>query len=326
MGLSGMPFVGDDIGGYIGNTSKELFSRWMQVGMFAPYARNHKEAFANANEPWSYGEEAEAISKEFVGFRYRLLPYLYSKFYEASQTGMPIMRSLCIENPFDDKVYDNLFQYQFLCGDAILVIPVTSQEKSKKIYLPQGAWYNIYTDEQLTGNQVLTMECPVYQIPVFIKASSVIPMQSLTQTTKQRPSDTLFVHIYFGTEKNIFEYYEDDGNSMEYQNGAYYRRNIEYDPVSEEIRFSKPQGTYTSTFTSIQCIFHDFPFNLQNVKANGQSPATAILSDKILDGLRYLEDIYDPAYFRTLRKSEKNPDLKTVTFKNANEAIVVNLK
>ena len=85
LGLSGLSFVGDDIGGYIGNTSKELFIRWMEVGIFAPYARNHKEAFAPANEPWSYGEEAEAIAREFIGFRYRLLPYLYSKFHESSR-------------------------------------------------------------------------------------------------------------------------------------------------------------------------------------------------------------------------------------------------
>jgi alpha-glucosidase len=324
MGLSGMPFVGDDIGGYIGNTSKELFSRWMQVGMFAPYARNHKEAFANANEPWSYGEEAEAISKEFIGFRYRLLPYLYSKFYEASETGMPIARSLSIDNPFDDKVYDNLFQYQFLCGDAILVIPVTSLEKSKKIYLPQGAWYNLYTDELLSGNQVLTMECPVYQIPVFIKASSVIPMQSLTQTTKQRPSDTLFIHIYFGTEKNTFEYFEDDGNTFEYQKGASYKRNIEYDPVSEEIRFSKPQGTYTSSFNNIQCILHGFNSQITKVTVNDQPVLLKNESIRLLDGLRYLEDIYDPTYFRNLRKEEKITLQQTITFTNTAEDIKIN--
>ncbi|MBK7030174.1 MAG: hypothetical protein IPH45_13635 [Bacteroidales bacterium] len=127
MGLSGIPFVGDDIGGYIGPTSKELFTRWIQVGIFAPYARNHKESYALANEPWSYGEEAEGISREFIGFRYRLLPYLYSKFYETSTTGIPIARSLCINSPFDDKVYDPLYQYQFLCGNALLVVPVTSR-------------------------------------------------------------------------------------------------------------------------------------------------------------------------------------------------------
>jgi len=323
MGLSGLSFVGDDIGGYIGNTSKELFTRWMQVGMFAPYARNHKEAYANANEPWSYGEEAEAISKEVIGFRYKLMPYLYSKFYEASQTGMPIARSLSINDPFDDNVYHNMYQYQFLCGDAILIIPVTSQEKIKKFYLPKGNWYNLYSDELTKGNQEITTECPVYEIPLYIKASSVIPMQSLVQTTKQKPSDTLFVHIYYGNESNTFEYYEDDGSTLEYQIGKYYKRSIVFNPENKQILFSRSQGMFNSNFTTIQCILHGFSAEIRTIRVNDQQVSAKNESKKILDGLRYLEDIYDPTYFRNLRKAEKITFQKTITFSNANEEIVV---
>jgi alpha-glucosidase len=323
LGLSGLPFVGDDIGGYIGNTSKELFARWMQVGMFAPYARNHKEAFANANEPWSYGEEAEAISREFIGFRYRLLPYLYSLFYEASQTGMPVARSLCITNPFDEKVYDDIYQFQFTCGDALLVVPVTSSEKIKKFYLPEGNWYNLYSDGLIAGNQELTEEVAVYQIPVYVKASSIIPMQSLVQTTKQKPTDTLFVHIYYGKENNTFVYYEDDGSTLDYQDGKYSRRSIAYSPEKSQILFSKPQGTYTSTFKNIQCIFHGFPDELNSVKVNGNPVLNTKTSVKLLDGLRFLEDIYDPTYFSNLRKAENKGVQYTITFTDKNEDILV---
>jgi alpha-glucosidase len=284
LGLSGLAFVGDDIGGYIGNTSKELFARWMQVGMFAPYARNHKEAFANANEPWSYGEEAEAISKEFIGFRYRLMPYLYSVFYQASQTGMPVARSLCITNPFDEKVYDNIYQYQFTCGDALMVVPVTSKEKIKKFYLPEGYWYNLYSDELTKGNQELTEECPVFQIPVYVKASSIIPMQSLVQTTKQKPSDTLFIHIYYGNKSNTFVYYEDDGSTLDYKEGKYFKRSIEFSPDDRQLLFSKSQGTYISTFKNIQCILHGFPEGISSVKVNGQHGPITKTSVKLLDG------------------------------------------
>jgi alpha-glucosidase len=323
LGLSGLPFVGDDIGGYIGNTSKELFARWMQVGMFAPYARNHKEAFANANEPWSYGEEAEAISKEFIGFRYRLMPYLYSLFYEASQTGMPVARSLCITNPFDEKVYDDIYQYQFTCGDALLVVPVTSKEKIKKFYLPEGFWYNLYSDGFVNGNQELTEEVPVYQIPVYVKASSILPMQSLVQTTKQKPSDTLFVHIYYGNKNNTFVYYEDDGNTMEYREGKYFKRIIEFSPDNSHILFSKPQGTYTSIYKNIQCILHGFPEGISSVTVNGKPGSITKTSVKLLDGLRFLEDIYDVTYFRSLRKAEKTGIQFIVTFSNEYEEILV---
>jgi len=323
MGLSGIPFVGDDIGGYIGNTPKDLFIRWIEVGMFAPFARNHKEAFASTNEPWSYGEEAEAIAKEFIGFRYRLLPYLYSKFHEASQTGMPVARSLSIIDPFDAKVYDNLFQYQFLCGDAILVIPVTSQEKSKKLYLPRGTWYNLYSDETLSGNQVINVECPLYHIPLFVKASSVIPMQSLVQTTKQKPSDTLFVHIYYGDQNNNFEYYEDDGATFEYQTGNYCKRTIAFDPLNRQILFSPQQGNFTTHFKNIQVILHGFPSGVNELDVNMEKCPVTEVQTRILDGLKYLEDIYDPTYYENLRKGEKTGSSKTTIFANTKDEIKI---
>ena len=118
LGLSGIAFCGYDIGGYIGDASKDLFKRWMQVGMFSPFCRNHREFFSVAGEPWAYGEEVEAISKSYIGFRYRLMPYIYSKFYEASTTGMPVARSLCVNDPFDARVYGNSYQYEFLFGDS----------------------------------------------------------------------------------------------------------------------------------------------------------------------------------------------------------------
>ncbi len=325
LGLSGLSFVGDDIGGYIGNTSKELFIRWIEVGVFAPYARNHKEAFALSNEPWSYGEEAEAISKEYIGFRYRLMPYLYSKFHEASETGMPIARSLCISDPFDEMVYDGLYQYQFLCGDAILVIPVTSAEKTKKFYLPEGEWYDLYSDERFDGKQELARECGIYEIPLFIRASSIIPMQSLVQSTKQKPSDTLFIHIYNGDEINVFEYYEDDGSTMDYQKGNYYKRTITFNPGKKQIIFSEPEGSFTSIFKNIKCIFHGFEA-MNEVIVNKEKTETHGQIVKLLDGLRYLEDIYDPGYFKNLRTEENIQDQKVIVVTNLLNEIKIEWK
>jgi alpha-glucosidase len=324
LGLSGLSFVGDDIGGYIGNTTKELFTRWIQVGVFAPFVRNHKEAFALANEPWSYGEEAEAIAREYIGYRYRLMPYLYSKFYECTQSGMPIVRSLCISDPFDEKVYDQIYQYQFLFGDAMLVIPVTSAEKSKKFYLPAGRWYNLFTDELLNGNREMTKTCQAHEIPLYIKASSIIPMQSLIQSTKQKPGDTIFIHIYNGDLPNQFEYYEDDGNTMDYQKGSYYKRMISFDPGERQVLISSTEGSFSSVFKTIQFIFHGFKSEMKDVKANGQPKQVIIETITPLDGLRYLEDIYDPAYFKSLRDAEIRTGQKTITFPNINNEIRIN--
>jgi alpha-glucosidase len=325
LGLSGLPFVGDDIGGYIGTTTKELFTRWIEVGSFEPFMRNHKEAFSNANEPWSYGEEAEAIAKEYIGFRYRLMPYIYSKFYESTLTGIPVARSLCIDHPFDERVYHNLYQYQFLFGDAILVMPVTSAEKTKKFYLPAGKWYDLYLDEVFEGSQELARECKIYEIPLYVRASSVIPMQSLVQSTKERPSDTLFIHIYNGDEKNVFEYYEDNGSSMEYKNGVFFKRKIIFDPENKQIVFSAAEGNYASHFNNIQCVFHGFD-EINEVKVNGETKLLNGQIVKLLDGLRYLEDIYDPGYYRSLRNEAKKFVQKVFVMKNINNEIKISWK
>ena len=326
MGLSGIPFVGPDIGGYIGDGTKELFTRWMEVGTFSPFMRNHKGFFTTANEPWAYGEETEAISKTWIGFRYRLMPYIYSAFYEASTTGMPVARSLCIDYPFDDKVYDNLYQYQFLFGDALLVVPVTSQEKVKKIWLPAGEWYDIYTEQLLTGNKEWLQEVPVYQIPIFVKASAIIPMQSLVQSTKEKTSDTLLVHIFNGKEKNSWVYYEDAGDGFDYQNGHFCKRNFEFDPSQNQIILEKQEGDYVSVFKKIKIILHGFGEKFNAVEINGSSSILENCSFKILDGLENLADFYDKNYYRSLRETEPVLKQKTFLTNNTTDEIKIQLR
>jgi alpha-glucosidase len=324
LGLSGVPFVGYDIGGYIGDGSKSLYTRWIEVGVFSPFCRNHREFFGAANEPWAYGEEAEAISKTFISFRYRLLPYLYSAFYEASQTGMPVQRSLCIDYPFDDKVYDNNYQYQSLFGDNMLVVPLTGSEKSKKIYLPQGDWYDVYFDKNISGPKEFTQDAPNYQLPVFIKASAIIPTQSLIQSTKEKPSDTLYLHIYNGTEKNSFTYYEDAGNGFGYKQTEYCKRLIEFNPADKKIIISKQEGSFNSKFKNIQLIFHGFGEELKTLQLNN---ATSIdvkdCTCRLLNELDNLSDIYDPATYQQLINAPAETIQKQAIINNSTDEITI---
>ena len=326
MSLSGIPFVGPDLGGYIGDGSKELFKRWIEVGVFSPYVRNHKEFFATANEPWSYGEEAEMISKSFIGFRYRLMPYIYSKFYEASLTGMPVARSLCINYPYDDNVYDNLYQYQFLFGDALMVVPVTSKENIKKIYLPNDEWYDLYTDERAGGNKGITKEVPAYQIPIYIKSSSIIPMQGLVQSTKEKPGDTLTVHIYNGKENNIFTYYEDSGNGFDYKQGGFYIRTISFNPAQRLITFSKANGTYVSGFKKMKIVLHGFDQGLKKATVNDNEEQLQKCAIKLLDGLQYLGDYYDKNTYSRLREREPKMQQQSVVIDNFPGQIKIQLQ
>jgi alpha-glucosidase len=96
MGLTGVPFVGMDVGGFTGNPSPALMVRWMSLGTFTPMFRNHTGKGNTRHEPWAWGETAEPLMRRSIELRYRLLPYLYSTFFEATGDGMPVNRSLAI--------------------------------------------------------------------------------------------------------------------------------------------------------------------------------------------------------------------------------------
>ena len=322
MGLAGVPFTGPDLGGYIGDGTKELYKRWVEVGVFSPYLRNHREQFGAANEPWAYGEEAETISKTYLEFRYRMMPYLYSKFRETSETGMPISRCLCIDDPFDEKVYDQKHQYEFLFGDALLVNPMTSKEKSKLTYLPRGEWYDLFSDERVAGGREVSAEYPLYRIPIFVKASSILPLQTKVLSTKDRPSDTLYVHVFYGADAHRFVYYEDDGSSLDYQGGAYYQRTIEFDPAARKIVFGKPEGSYASQFRKVALVLHGFGAQDQ-FRENGRSARVEQTDARILDPLGDLEPLYfDKVQFRSLRERETTLPQKTLIVDNTPEIVI----
>lgn len=265
LGISGVPFSGMDVGGFTGNPSVGLYTRWMQLGAFIPYFRNHTQVNTKSAEPWSFGEEALEVSRNYISLRYRLLPFIYSTFYEAKEKGTPVMRSLAIDYTHDPKVYDPRFQQEFQLGNAFLVYPVQSEQAYSEIYFPKGGWYNLYTDEQVAGEQVKINPLGKFELPVFVKAGSIVPMQSQVQTTAEQPLDTLYLHVYKGDSANTFVYYEDDGQSYDYEKGNFFKRTIRYD---QQLVLEKAAGSYTSKFSNISVILHGFA-PMQQVKVNG---------------------------------------------------------
>src|SRR6476469_2955642 len=214
---------------------------------------------------------------------------------------MPITRSFCINYPFDDKVYDNVYQYQFLFGDALLVVPVTTQEAVKKVYLPKGDWYDLFTEERHTGAKEFQKAMPIYQIPVYVKTSAIIPVQTAVQSTKDKASDTLFVHVYNGTDKNSFVYYEDAGDGFDYQNNGFCKRTITFNPDEKQIAFSKQEGNFTSAFKKMALVLHGFGDDIKNATVNGARLEAKNTHMKLLDALENLEDYYDKTFFKSLR-------------------------
>lgn len=258
LGLSGVAFTGMDIGGFTGNPSVSLYARWIQIGAFNPYFRNHTAVNTKSSEPWAYGEEVTEISRNFINLRYKLLPYLYSTFNEAATKGMPVVRSLAFTNTHEPRVYDGKFQNQFMFGQAFLVAPFESTKEYGAVFFPKGNWYNLYNDEPLQGDTEKILRLSLQQLPVFVKGSSIVPMQSLIQSTAEKPSDTLVLHIYKGSENNSFVYYEDDGESYNYEKGDFYKRQITYDAKQRKIVFDKVEGNFKSKFSQLKLVFHGF--------------------------------------------------------------------
>lgn len=294
MGLSGISFAGYDVGGFVGECNGRLFARWISIGAFSPLFRGHTMINTSDAEPWSYGEETEQMARNYIKFRYQLMPYLYAVFYEASQTGMPVQRSLAINAPHDARVYDGQFQNEYLLGPYFLVCPVESDKKFVKVYFPQGEWYSLYDGHLYPGQTEVIVECPLQRLPVFVKAGAIVPMQAAAPHTNTLP-DTLFLHIYAGYAADEFTYYDDDGTTFAHEQGIFHRRKIAYMGTSHQVTLAPAEGAYASPVKILKLVLHGLESGLHHVRVNGETyPLEATVNNFFNDMEKY-DPFFDPA-------------------------------
>ncbi|HYB01251.1 MAG TPA: glycoside hydrolase family 31 protein [Ktedonobacteraceae bacterium] len=243
MGLSGVPFVGTDIGGFSGNASGELFARWMQFGILSPFCRAHTEINTERHEPWVFGQQVEDICRDFLRLRYRLLPYIYSLFWEASRRGIPILRPLLYHFPDDPITYS--LHDQVMLGPQIMAAPIYHPGREHRhVYLPEGEWYDWWTDEKLIGPTHLLAYAPLERMPLYVRAGAIIPSGPDLHHADEYPLHPLTLDVYPG--EGEFTLYEDDGHSFEYEQGQFctttYRLRLTKDRLAFEI--DARQGDY----------------------------------------------------------------------------------
>lgn len=224
LGLSGITFSGPDVGGFAHHTTGELLTRWTQMGAFFPFFRNHSALDTLRQEPWAFGEPYETIIRDYTSWRYRWMPHLYTLFYGATQTGMPVLRPLVLEYPTDKNV-TNLSD-EFLVGSGILVAPVYRPDTTvRTVYLPEGVWYDYWTGERFDNAGYILADAPLEKMPVYIKAGSIIAEQPLVQSHVNGTPETaeLLFNIYTGNPTGVstYTFYEDDGLTFAYQSGNY---------------------------------------------------------------------------------------------------------
>ncbi len=219
--MSGVPITGVDIGGFWGNSSGELLTRFAQLGALLPFCRNHSAQGTLSQEPWAFGEPFESAYRVAIETRYRLLPYLYTLLHEASLSGSPVMRPLYYHYPQDALAID--VETAFLVGDALLSAPITTEQAtSRQVYLPSGAWYDFWDGTLYTGGVWHEILAPLERWPLFARGNSIIPTGPLMQHSAEHPTDPLDITCYM-TENGQASYtlYEDDGSSFDYTGGIY---------------------------------------------------------------------------------------------------------
>lgn len=265
MGLTGMPFVGVDLGGFEGDTNPELLARWTQVGALYPFCRNHAMDSSIRQEPWVFGPRIEAICRRYLSLRYQLLPYLYTLFHTAAQTGAPIMRPLVWHYPTDANTFN--LNDQFLLGHDLLVAPILQPGlTARAVYLPRGVWHRWRDDakaeiESFEGPTHIMADAPLEEMPLFVRGGAIIPMWQTAQHTGAIDRASLRLHVWQG--KGALDFYEDDGRTRAYGRGADgwritpFKVNGAADKLT--ISWGKAKGSYADARKDWTFVIHGMP-------------------------------------------------------------------
>lgn len=212
LGLSGQPFNGPDIGGFCENSNGQLVAEWTALGVYFPFVRNHNTKGTVAQEPWAFTQEVLDACRTAINRRYRLMPYIYTLFREASTTGMPVMRPLFMADSKDLNLRSE--DRSFLLGGDLMIRPQWAEHTA----MPQQEWQCLELEETADSYQ-----CELRQRP-----GSVIPLANLAQSTATLRTDSLTLLVCVdGEGKAVGQLYEDEGDGFGYREGRYRQTTIE---------------------------------------------------------------------------------------------------
>ena len=258
-GLSGVPFWGTDIGGFVPTKefTAELFVRWFQFGAFCPSFRCHGRTW-QLRRPWgwntgSYGASemgadaaaflpktedlhnaaVETICRTFMNTRMKLMPYLYSATWETHTTGIPLMRSLGLSFPEDEAAWATADAY--LWGPSLLIAPIIEEgATSRKVYLPAGDWYDFWTGKKMQGGTAINAEAKLESMPVFVRAGALLPSGPVLQYWNEPSNEPVDLTIYPGANGR-FTLYDDDGQTFAYEQGSYATVDFSWNDVAKTL-------------------------------------------------------------------------------------------
>lgn len=283
VGMSGQPFIGFDSGGFFESCNGELLARFMQLGAFFPLYRNHSALGTPAQEPWAFGQPWESICRDAIRLRYRLLPYLYTTFEEASRTGAPITRPMLFAYPDDPTVAG--IEDQFLLGGDLLAAPIVlPQQYQRDVRFPAGAWRDWQSGQRYLGPLSALVDTPVDVSPLYLREGAIVPLGDVTQYVGEVAEEPLTLVCALGPEDGARaegSLYEDDGATRDYERGAWSRTRFSAARAGQRVivRAERPEGAYRAARGVVTV---ELRLPLTELTANASRPA---ISAARVDGL-----------------------------------------
>jgi alpha-glucosidase (family GH31 glycosyl hydrolase) len=267
-GLSGLPFWGTDIGGFVptADYTGELHVRWFQFGTFCPSFRSHGRNW-QLRLPWGWNmgrigpselrgytggaadpdpkelnnPQVEPIVRKYLELRYQLLPYTYTIARECCDTGLPMMRALWLHHHDDARAVAT--GDQFLWGRDILVSPVVAKgATSRRLYVPRGAWFDFWTEERVDGGREIDRAVDLETMPLHVRAGAIVPMGPIRQYVDEPVDAPLRVTIYPGAN-GAFTLYDDDGKSFAHKRGDFMRLAMTWNDATRRFAVALAPGS-----------------------------------------------------------------------------------
>ena len=270
MCMSGMSFVGSDIGGFAEQPNGELFARWIQLGVFHPFCRVHSSGDHGDQEPWSFDTDVTDIVRKFIELRYQHLPYIYTMFWKYSKFGEPMLKPLVY---FDQEDPQTHFRTdEFIFGDHILVCPVQEPNaQGRRMYIPRGKWYNYWDNSIVKGGKEQWVNADIDIIPLFIKEGSIIPKFPVQQYVGELEIKELDLDVYYklGTESSTV--YEDDHDGYDYNKGNFSLRTFNLKGKANSLTIQQfNDGTFITSYDTFLINLHGLPFAIESVEVDNE--------------------------------------------------------
>lgn len=270
MAMSGFSFAGSDIGGFAEQPQGELYTRWIQLGVFHPFCRVHSSGDHGDQEPWAFDDDVTDIVRKFIELRYQLLPYLYTAFWKLIEHGTPLLQSLVLFDQEDQQTHYRTDE--FVYGNQILVCPIQEPNaKGRRMYIPRGSWYNFWTDEYVEGGKEKWVDAEIDSMPMFIKEGAIIPKFPVQQYVGEIEIEELALEVYYKLGKEVSELYDDAHDGYDYTKGRYSFRTFKLTGKANELIIQQhKEGKYEASYKTFKLNLHGLPFEIKEIQIDNE--------------------------------------------------------